>query len=78
MTKLFVTENIDIEASFAMELMRQMAMVAALPDGVDDAGRQKARLMSPSEVVDRACEISELAIAHFRGNGWIYKKVDKE
>lgn len=65
------TEAPDPRAVMAMDLMRNLAMVACVPDGEDSSGRQKLRLMSEVEVVNRANEISRLAWNKFRTNGWI-------
>ena len=43
----------------ATELVSHLAIVAAMPDGEDSAGRQQLRLMSPKEVARRAVDIAE-------------------
>jgi hypothetical protein len=45
----------------AVEMATRWGMVAAVPDGEDSAKRQKLRLMTPQELVDRAIE-SALAL----------------
>lgn len=59
------------EAVFAQELMRQLAIAAAHPDGEDSSGRQKLRLLTPEEIVERACEISSKSYAEFAKRGWL-------
>jgi len=59
------------QARLASELMRHLAIVAAVPDGVDEAGRQKLRLMTEPEVVERATKIADLAWAEYRKRNWL-------
>lgn len=65
------TEIPHPQAQLAGELMRHLAIVAAVPDGVDDAGRQKVRLMTEAEVVERATKIADLAWAEYRKRNWL-------
>lgn len=65
------TEVEQPEAKMAMELMKHLAIIAGAPDGVDEAGRQKLRLMTEREVVMRASKIAALAWAEFRRREWI-------
>lgn len=65
------TEAESLPARLAAVLIEKWGMVAALPDGEDSAGRSRLRLQTPKEVVDRACEVSELAITEFRERGWM-------
>lgn len=58
-------------ASFAALLIEKWGMVMAAPDGEDSAGRQKARALTPAEVVERACNTAEAAYATFRSKGWM-------
>lgn len=64
------TEVFEAEAEFAKSLMKNLAIAAAEPDGVDDAGRQAFRLLPPEEIAERACAISEAAHRKFRERGW--------
>lgn len=59
------------EAHLAIELMRQLAIVAAETDGEDKTGRQKLRLLKPDEVAIRACEIAAEAYKEFQARGWL-------
>jgi len=60
-------------ADFAMELMRHLAIVSGIEDGEDSSGRAKARLATPQEVVDRACEIAALSFDQFSDRGWLLR-----
>ena len=53
----------------ALPILQHFAIVAAEPDGNDEAGRQKLRLMPEQEVVDRAMLIAELAWDQLRLGG---------
>ena len=61
----------NFEARFAMVLMEKWGMVNAEPDGEDSAGRARLRPATPKEVVNRACELSSLAMDEFRARDWI-------
>lgn len=62
-------ETLNEEARFACELMRHLSIVAGCPDGTDCYGKQKFRLMTPEEVVQRATEIASISFAEFRKRG---------
>ena len=65
------TQVLFAEAQFANDLMKHLAIVAAVPDGEDDCGRQKFRLMTEEEVVERATAIASLAFGLHGYNGLI-------
>lgn len=65
------TEHPTEEADLAASFIEKFGAVAAVPDGYDDAGRQKMRLMTPKELVERATETAALAFAEFRARGWM-------
>ena len=65
------TETLHPQGRLAEELLRHLAIVAAVPDGEDSSGRQKMRQMTEEEVVTRANKIADLAWADFRARGWI-------
>lgn len=69
--KICQTEVPHPQAQIANDLMKQLAIVAAVPDGEDAAGRQKLRLMTPEEVVARATNIADLAWKEYRTRGWL-------
>lgn len=61
---------LDQVASIAKEMAERWGMVAALPDGEDTSGRQKLRIMTPEELVERACTVAELLWLDFEKRGW--------
>jgi hypothetical protein len=63
---VYHSESPDYEAALAFSFIERWGMVTAVPDGEDSAGREKARLLTPSEVVDRAFMIAALALAEAR------------
>jgi hypothetical protein len=58
------------KADLAERLISHFGVVAGTPDGEDSKGRAKVNLMPPAEVVQRACEIADLAIDEFDKRGW--------
>lgn len=54
--------QMDLRARIATDLVTRWGMVAAIPDGEDSAGRQKLKLMSPKELVDRAMATAEMLV----------------
>lgn len=73
-TKMFGKEEVSIsktevhsdEANLAFSLIERWGMVAAQADGEDAAGRQKLRLMTPEELVERAFITAHLAFEESR------------
>jgi hypothetical protein len=63
-------EGLNAEAAYAMHLAERFALIAADNDGEDSAGRQKLRLATPKEVVERACKIAELMFVALRDRNW--------
>lgn len=61
----------NLESSLAMDLARDMAIVAAAPDGEDSHGRSKLRLLTPQEVASRACSIASAMVEQFVEKGWL-------
>lgn len=59
------------EARMACLLIERWGMIAGKSDGEDSAGRAKLDLMPPAEVVERACETAQLAVAEFERRGWV-------
>lgn len=63
----------DMRARLAMTLIEKWGMVAAtVADGEDSAGRQRTRLLTPAEVVGRACETAERAVEEMHSLGWFH------
>lgn len=61
------------QAELAERLIHHFGVVAAATDGEDSAGRAKLKLLSPEEVVARACQIAELAHLEFQKRDWLLK-----
>jgi hypothetical protein len=66
-----LSKKISFRAAYAADLLLRASLVAAMPDGYDDAGRQKMRMMTPDEAALRACEIAQAAFDEFEKRGWI-------
>jgi hypothetical protein len=64
-------EGLNTEATYAMHLAERFALISAEDDGEDSAGRQKLRLATPEEVVERACNIAGLMFVTFRKLNWV-------
>jgi hypothetical protein len=60
----------DERVGFAMSIIEKHALVAAVPDGEDSAGRQRLAMPTPHEIVDRACDIADEAFKMFEARGW--------
>lgn len=63
------TEQPDQVARLAFSFIEKWGMVAGTPDGEDSSGRQKLRLGTPDEVVQRAFELSTKAFNLARATG---------
>jgi hypothetical protein len=63
-------EGLTVEADYAVRLAERFALIMAEDDGEDSAGRQKLRLATPEEVVERACNIAELMFTALRYRDW--------
>lgn len=61
----------NTEARMATAFIERWGMVAARPDGEDSAGRQKLSLLTPEELVGRACATAKLACQEFEKRGWM-------
>ncbi|MCV9940933.1 hypothetical protein OIU35_31670 [Boseaceae bacterium BT-24-1] len=57
-------------AALAATLIEKWGMVACTGEGEDSAGRQRLRLLSPEEVVVRACDTADIAFTEFDARGW--------
>lgn len=66
---VYTTTSLDEPARLAGVLIEKWALVAAAPDGEDSAGRAKARLLTPEELVDRAIAVSERFYEVMRARG---------
>jgi hypothetical protein len=73
---LYHTERPAPEAELAFAFIERWAMVAGMPDGEDSGGRQKLRLMNPSELVERAFSVARLAMDAARESGLMLQLPD--
>ena len=62
---------VNLEAKFAEEIMIRLSLISAKENGEDSAGRQKLRTLTDEEVVQRACNIAELAYREFEKRDWL-------
>ena len=59
------------EALLTFALVERWGMIMGTPDGEDSSGRQKVRIMTASELVERACRVTEQVFMACRDLGWI-------
>lgn len=59
------------KGDMAWELMKRFSMIAADLEGEDSEGRAQYGLLSPDQIVVRACEIAECAWDAFQARGWL-------
>lgn len=65
-------------ATFAAQLIERWGMVAAIPDGEDSTGRQKLRLLTPSELIERSFEITKKFESKITEMGWVRETTEKD
>lgn len=65
------TMNPNAIARLAASIAERFALVAAMPDGEDSAGRQKLRLPSAEECAARSCDLAESLWSEFVKRDWI-------
>ena len=70
------TDYLDLKGKMALDFIVRWGAVAAIPDGEDSQGRQKLKVMEPSELVDRAVLCVELATAELAQRGWMIQLPD--
>lgn len=70
-TEICQTARLNTPACIAVHLAEKFGLIAAVPDGEDSAGRSKARLMTPPEMVERAAETAKLLWLEFQKRDWI-------
>lgn len=61
----------DLRARMAVEIAKNVGMATAVEDDEDSAGRQKLRLLTPSEVANRAVDIANLMYDRFVQLEWL-------
>lgn len=60
------------ETELALKFMTHFGVIAGkVGDREDSAGRNVLENMAPEEVVERACQLAECAVAAFEERGWI-------
>jgi len=68
---VFGTEAAGPEAKLAFDLLEKWGLVACGPDGYDESGRQKLRMLSPAEMVSRAFDTAACAFQEARQRGLV-------
>ena len=58
-------------AELALRMVERWGMICCIPEGEDSAGRGISRLMTPEELIARACAVAELAISEFDKRGLV-------
>ena len=58
-------------AELALRMVERWGMICCIPDGEDSAGRGISRLMTPEELIARACAVAELTIIEFDKRGLV-------
>lgn len=58
------------EMSFVLDCIKAWGLVGAVEDGESSDGRQKLRLHTTAEVVERAFSLAEMAFAQGAQRGW--------
>lgn len=66
------TETAEYEAQAAFQLIERFGSVAAVPDGEDSSGRQRLRLQTPEELVERCFTIARLFMAEARRRNLVH------
>jgi len=61
----------DIRLRMAQEIVKHCALVSAVEDGEDSAGRQRVRLLPPEAVAERAMGIAERLVEIAEQRGYI-------
>jgi hypothetical protein len=56
----------------ALDIVKAHAMIAAIPDGEDSAGRAKLRLPTADELTTRACDIAAEMWIQFQKRDWMF------
>lgn len=73
---VYATEEPNEEAAMAFKILDHFALIAALPDGEDSAGRAKLALISPQEAVRRAFDLAQEAFRVARERGLMVQLPD--
>lgn len=76
--EIYETQTPTLEGKLALDFITRWGMVASVEDGVDQTGRAKFRLLTPSEVVERAFDTADIAATCLRERGWMVDLPDLE
>jgi hypothetical protein len=60
-----------LKGDMAWELIKRFGLIAGEPEGEDSSGRAVMRPMDTTEVVARACAITEATWNEFEKRGWL-------
>lgn len=63
-------KHVQAVGRLALILVEKWGMVACIDDGEDGAGRHMTRLMTPVELVERACATAEVMWEQIEKRGW--------
>lgn len=64
------TITLDTRARMAISFVERWALVAAMEDGEDSAGRQKLRALTAQELAAKACDAVAALCVEFEARGW--------
>ena len=62
---------LNTTAALAVTMIERWGMAASMEDGETSTGEYRLRLLTPDELVARACETAEKVTAEIRRRGWI-------
>ena len=65
-------EHPELEAKMAISFIEKWGMISGMDDGEDSSGRQKIRMATPEEVVERAFQIAKLTMDKARKDRLIH------
>lgn len=71
------TVDINMQARMAMDLLRNWGC-SYKSEGEDSSGRAKGELLTPYELVSRACLVADIAFHEFTTRGWMEEVVSKD
>jgi len=66
------TELLEVEARMAADMVIKWGMIVAEPDGEDSSGREKTKLMSVENLVERAFRTAKLILETARRENLIH------
>ena len=69
-------EHFDLTGRMAAEQMFRLSNVPIMPDGEDSQGRQKLRMATPEELVEKAFACATLLVKAARDRGHVHTAVE--